>query len=384
VCQLYLKYDRPAILMFQDGRYFEGIGFGASKKVCGEVVFTTGMVGYNETITDPSFHEQICIMTYPLIGNYGVPDWIKDEYKIHKCFESDSVKIKGLVVNEYCKIPSHYESVKSLDDFLQEQDVPGIEWVDTRALTKIIRDEGVKLGLLQVFNPGEKPDIELIKEEVKEISDPNNKDLVSEVSTERTRHFTPSNPIGTVIVLDLGTKFNIIRNLLKKNLNVILVPHDFNYDQIMDYNPNGVLISNGPGDPLKCKSAIEVAENLIENSIPTMGICLGDQIIGLGAGLETYKLKYGHRGGNKPAIHIPTERCFITTQNHGYGINTDNLEEASFKEFFYNPDDKTNEGIIHKTKPIFSLQFHPESSPGPKDTQTFLFDMFLKFMGVLK
>lgn len=370
--------------MFQDGRYFEGIGFGASKKVCGEVVFTTGMVGYNETITDPSFHEQICIMTYPLIGNYGVPDWIKDEYKIHKCFESDSVKIKGLVVNEYCKIPSHYESVKSLDDFLQEQDVPGIEWVDTRALTKIIRDEGVKLGLLQVFNPGEKPDIELIKEEVKEISDPNNKDLVSEVSTERTRHFTPSNPIGTVIVLDLGTKFNIIRNLLKKNLNVILVPHDFSYDQIMDYNPNGVLISNGPGDPLKCKSAIEVAENLIENSIPTMGICLGDQIIGLGAGLETYKLKYGHRGGNKPAIHIPTERCFITTQNHGYGINTDNLEEASFKEFFYNPDDKTNEGIIHKTKPIFSLQFHPESSPGPKDTQTFLFDMFLKFMGVLK
>jgi len=381
---LYLKYDRPAILMFQDGRYFEGIGFGASKKVCGEVVFTTGMVGYNETITDPSFHEQICIMTYPLIGNYGVPDWIKDEYKIHKCFESDSVKIKGLVVNEYCKIPSHYESVKSLDDFLQEQDVPGIEWVDTRALTKIIRDEGVKLGLLQVFNPGEKPDIELIKEEVKEISDPNNKDLVSEVSTEITRHFTPSNPIGTVIVLDLGTKFNIIRNLLKKNLNVILVPHDFSYDQIMDYNPNGVLISNGPGDPLKCKSAIEVAENLIENSIPTMGICLGDQIIGLGAGLETYKLKYGHRGGNKPAIHIPTERCFITTQNHGYGINTDNLEEASFKEFFYNPDDKTNEGIIHKTKPIFSLQFHPESSPGPKDTQTFLFDMFLKFMGVLK
>ncbi len=384
MCQLYLKYDRPAILMFQDGRYFEGIGFGASKKVCGEVVFTTGMVGYNETITDPSFHEQICIMTYPLIGNYGVPDWIKDEYKIHKCFESDSVRIKGLVVNEYCKIPSHYESVKSLDDFLQEQDVPGIEWVDTRALTKIIRDEGVKLGLLQVFNPGEKPDIELIKEEVKEISDPNNKDLVSEVSTERTRHFTPSNPIGTVIVLDLGTKFNIIRNLLKKNLNVILVPHDFNYDQIMDYNPNGVLISNGPGDPLKCKSAIEVAENLIENSIPTMGICLGDQIIGLGAGLETYKLKYGHRGGNKPAIHIPTERCFITTQNHGYGINTDNMEEASFKEFFYNPDDKTNEGIIHKTKPIFSLQFHPESSPGPKDTQTFLFDMFLKFMGVLK
>ena len=381
---MHLKNDRPAILMFQDGRYFEGIGFGATKKVCGEIVFTTSMVGYNETITDPSFHEQICIMTYPLIGNYGVPDWIKDEYGIHKCFESDSIKIKGLVVNEYCKIPSHYESVKSLDDFLQEQDVPGIEWVDTRALTKIIRDEGVKLGLLQVFNPGEKPDIALIKEEVKEISDPNNKDLVSEVSTEKVRHFIPSNPVGTVIVLDLGTKLNIIRNLLKRNLNVILVPHDFSYDQIMDYNPNGVLISNGPGDPLKSKSAIEVAENLIENSIPAMGICLGDQIIGLGAGAKTYKLKFGHRGGNKSVIHNPTGRCFITTQNHGYGINTDNLEEVSFKEFFYNPDDKTNEGIIHKTKPIFSLQFHPESSPGPKDTQAFLFDVFLKFMGVLK
>lgn len=377
---MHLKYERPAILMFQDGRYFEGIGFGATKRISGEIVFTTITgAGYNETLTDPSYQEQICIMTHPLVGNYGVPDWIRDENGLLMHFESDSIKVKGYVVNECCKEPSHYESVKSLDDFLQEQDVPGIEWIDTRALTKIIRDEGVKLGLLQVFNPSEKPDIEKLKQEVKTISDPNDKHLASEVSTKQLIEYIPENPKGTVVLIDLGVKLNIIRNLLMRNLKVIVVPYNLDYDKIMDYNPDGVLISNGPGDPIKCENAIKVVKNLIENSIPTMGICLGNQILGLAAGAKTYKLKYGHRGGNKPVIHVPTGRCYITTQNHGYSVRIENLEESDFKQLFDNADDNTNEGIIHKTKPIFSVQFHPEANPGPLDTID-LFDYFIKLM----
>jgi len=377
---MHLKYERPAILMFQDGRYFEGIGFGATRRICGEIVFTTVTgAGYNETLTDPSYHEQICIMTHPLVGNYGVPDWIRDDNDLLMHFESDSIKVKGYIVNECCKEPSHYQSVKSLDDFLQEQGVPGIEWIDTRALTKIIRDEGVKLGLLQVFNPSEKPDIEKLKQEVKNISDPNDKHLAGEVSTKQLIEYIPENPKGTVVLIDLGVKLNIIRNLLMRNLKVIVVPYNLDYDKIMDYNPDGVLISNGPGDPIKCENAIKVVKNLIENSIATMGICLGNQILGLAAGAKTYKLKYGHRGGNKPVIHVPTGRCYITTQNHGYAVRTENLEETDFEQLFYNADDNTNEGIIHKTKPIFSVQFHPEANPGPLDTID-LFDYFIKLM----
>lgn len=372
------KKERPAILMLKDGRYFEGIGFGATKKVYGEIVFTTITgAGYNETLTDPSYKGQIVVMTHPLVGNYGVPAWEKDKYGIHKYFESDSIKVSGFVVNECCKNPSHYESVKTLNEFLLEENIPGIEWVDTRAITKILREEGVQLGLLAVYNPREKPDIEELRNEARKVEDPNLRHLASEVSTELVKICGPIHPRGTVVIIDLGVKNNILRNLVKRNIRVITVPYNYSYEEIMEFNPDGVFISNGPGDPVKCKSAIAVANKLIKNSIPTMGICLGNQIIALGAGGSSYKLKYGHRGGNKTVINPKTRQCYITSQNHGFCVK--DFEGEGFSEFLTNIDDKSNEGLIHETKPIFAVQFHPEASPGPLDS-LYLFDKFIEIM----
>ncbi|KKN11394.1 hypothetical protein LCGC14_1027010 [marine sediment metagenome] len=372
------KKERQAILMLKNGICFKGVGFGATKKVEGEIVFTTITgAGYNETLTDPSYQSQIVVMTHPLVGNYGVPAWEKDQFEIHKFFESDSIKVSGFVVNECCKNPSHYESVKTLDEFLTEEEIPGIEWVDTRAITKLLREEGVQVGLLAVFNPGETPNIDKLREEVKYIEDPNLRHLVSEVSTNEIKKFIPSNPIGKVVVLDLGVKNNILRNLVNRNIEVILVPYNYRYDKIMEFKPDGVFISNGPGDPALCKSAIEVARHLINNNIPTMGICLGNQIIGLAAGGTSYKLKYGHRGGNKTVINTDSKKCYITSQNHGFCVK--NFEKGGFKEFLKNIDDDSNEGLLHEEKPIFAVQFHPEASPGPLDS-LYLFDKFIELM----
>jgi len=372
------KKERPAILMLKDGRYFLGIGFGATKTIYGELVFNTITgAGYNETLTDPSYKGQIVVMTHPLVGNYGVPAWEKDEYGINKYFESDSIKVSGFVVNECCKNPSHYESVKTLNEFLLEEDVPGIEWIDTRAITKILREEGVQVGLLAVFNPGEKPKIDELKEKVKKVVDPNLRHLASEVSIKEVKIFTPPNPEGKVIVIDLGVKHNILRNLVKRKIEVILVPYNYSYEKIMSYKPNGVFISNGPGDPAMCKKTIEVARNLIKNNIATMGICLGNQIIGIAAGGYSYKLKYGHRGGNKTVINPITKQCYITSQNHGFCVK--DFEKGGFSEFLTNIDDESNEGIIHDSKPIFAVQFHPEACPGPLDS-LYLFDKFIEQM----
>jgi carbamoyl-phosphate synthase small subunit len=316
-------------------------------------------------------------MTHPLVGNYGVPAWEKDEYGINKYFESDSIKVSGFVVNECCKNPNHYESVKTLNEFLLEEDVPGIEWIDTRAITKILREEGVQVGLLAVFNPGEKPKIDELKEKAKNVADPNLRHLASEVSTKEVKKFTPTNPKGKVIVIDLGVKHNILRNLVKRKREVILVPYNYSYEKIMSYKPDGVFISNGPGDPAMCKKTIEVARNLIKNNIPTMGICLGNQIIGIAAGGYSYKLKYGHRGGNKTVINPITKQCYITSQNHGFCVK--DFEKGGFSEFLTNIDDESNEGIIHDSKPIFAVQFHPEACPGPLDS-LYLFDKFIEQM----
>ncbi len=370
--------ERPAILMLQDGRNFQGIGFGASKVVTGELVFTTITgAGYNETLTDPSYQGQIVVMTHPLVGNYGVPPFEKDEFGITKYFESDSIKVSGYVVNECCKHPSHYESVKTLDDFLREQDVPGIEWIDTRAITKILREEGVQVGALAVYEPGEIPNIKELKEIAANAEDPNLRNLSSEVSTNEVKIFKPPNPIGKVVVLDMGVKLNILRNFIVRNLEIIVVPFNYTYAQIMSFNPDGVFISNGPGDPAIYKGAIEVCKNLIENDIPSMGICLGNQIMGIAAGGISYKLKYGHRGGNKTVIDIGTQKCYITTQNHGFCVK--GFEKGGFQENLQNIDDGSNEGIIHESKPIFAVQFHPEACPGPLDS-LYLFDKFVDNM----
>ncbi len=373
------KKEKPAVLMLQDGRFFQGIGFGATKIVTGEFVFNTMTgAGYLETLTDPSYWGQIVVMTHPLIGNYGVPPWEKDKYGITKYFESTSIKVTGYVVNECCKHPSHYQSVKTLDAFLTEQDVPGIEWIDTRALTTILREEGVQVGALAVYDSGVTPDIDELKQIAFNTKDPNHRNLASEVSTKEVMMYKSSNPTGKVVLLDMGVKLNILRNLVERNLEVIVVPHNFSYEQIMSYNPDGVFISNGPGDPALCKSAIEVSRNLIEHSIPTMGICLGNQILALGAGGSSYKLKYGHRGGNKTVVS-QLQKCYITSQNHGFCVK--DFEKGGFKEILRNIDDGSNEGIEHKSKPLFAVQFHPEACPGPLDS-LYLFDKFIENMGL--
>ncbi|MFX1427076.1 MAG: glutamine-hydrolyzing carbamoyl-phosphate synthase small subunit [Promethearchaeota archaeon] len=372
------KKERPAVLMLKSGKYFEGIGFGTSKIVTGELVFNTMTgAGYNETLTDPSYQGQIVVMTHPLIGNYGVPAWEKDKYGVFKYFESDSIKVTGFVVNECCKEPSHYQSVKTLDEFLLEEGVPGIEWIDTRAITTILREEGVQIGLLAVYDSGEHPDIKELQGIVKKAEDPNLRHLVSEVSTKNAQTFSPPNPRGKVVVLDCGVKLNILRNFLARELEIVLVPYNYDYENIMSYNPDGVFISNGPGDPDMCINAIEVCKQLIQNNIPTFGICLGNQILGIAAGGYKYKLKYGHRGGNKTVININTNRCYITSQNHGFCVK--DFEKNGFKEFLKNVDDKTNEGLIHESKPILAVQFHPEASPGPLDS-LYLFDKFIELM----
>jgi len=374
-----IKGEKPAILMLQDGRYFQGIGFGATKIVTGELVFNTMTgAGYNEILTDPSYKGQIVVMTHPLVGNYGVPGYKeKDQYGIIKYFESDSIKVSGFIVNECCKQPSHYESVKTLDDFLLEQGVPGIEWIDTRAITKVLREEGVQIGLLVVYNEGDAPDIDQLKEEVKKAEDPNLRLLSSEVSTKEVKIYKSTNPIGRVVVLDMGVKLNILRNFAVRGLEIVVVPYNSTYKQIMKFNPNGVFISNGPGDPAIYKSAIEVCKDLISNDIPTFGICLGNQILGLAAGGTSFKLPFGHRGGNKTVIDTESNHCYITSQNHGFCVR--DFEKGGFKEFLKNIDDESNEGIIHENKPVFAVQFHPEACPGPLDS-LYLFDRFMEIM----
>lgn len=382
-----LRTKQPAILALQNGRIFYGDGFGARSphKVTGEVVFTTfTAAGYNCALTDPSNQGQIYTLTYPLIGNYGVPPWEKDSSDIYKWFESNSIKCSGFVVHEKCNQPSHYESIKTIDQFLQEEDIPGIEGIDTRELTKILRSEGVQPGLLQLYESEEEiPDETEILRQVQVVEDPNLRHLVQEVSINEAVVYNGRKTIGTVVAVDCGIKNNILRELIKRNLKVIVVPYHTSYQEIMNYHPDGILISNGPGDPKRCTETIEMAENLLENSIPTLGICLGNQILGLAAGGDTYKLKYGHRGGNKPVVDKRTGKAYITSQNHGFALDTDSLKQShsGFQPLFENADDLTNEGIFHPRKPIFSVQFHPEGYPGPEDT-TFLFDEFVRNIAV--
>jgi carbamoyl-phosphate synthase small subunit len=283
------------------------------------------------------------------------------------------VQVNGYVVQSLTKHPSHWSNQKSLDDWLKEQEIPGIEGIDTRELTKKLRVKGVMLGILRV---GDEIDLEEMKEKVKKIEDPNERNLSKEVSIEKPIIY--ENGSSTKIVLiDCGVKFGILRNLLKRKCGVIRVPIDYPVDKILEFEPSGVVISNGPGNPKKCEETIETVRKLIEVGLPMMGICLGCQILALAASADTYKLKFGHRGSNHPAIDLSTRKCYITSQNHGYAIEPKSLEGTDFNIWFLNANDKTVEGIKHKSKPIFATQFHPEASPGPYETE-FLFDLFMK------
>ena len=367
-----------AVLVLEDGSHFFGHSFGAAKKVSGEIVFSTSMVGYPEALTDSSYKGQILTLTYPLVGNYGVPP--NDlETGIPRYFESDSIKVTGLVIHELCKKPHHWASTKTLDEWLKNENIPGIYGIDTRKLTKKLRVKGVMLGILQVCGNGEEPDLEKLLKEVETVPDPNLTDLVKEVTIKKPiHHEVGGNKV--VVLIDCGVKYGIIRNFLKRRVDVVRVPFNFSAEEILEYNPNGVIVSNGPGDPKKCAKTIDCVQGLVEEDIPTMGICLGTQILALALGADTYKLKYGHRSQNQPVLDLKTGRCYITTQNHGYAVSPHSLNETNLEAWFMNANDKTVEGIKHKRKPAFAFQWHPEASPGPYDTE-FLFDEFLKLMG---
>jgi len=364
-----------AVLVLEDGSTFVGYGFGAPKKVSGEIVFSTSMVGYPESLTDPSYKGQILTFTYPLVGNYGVPPYDK-ENGVLKYFESDDIKVTGFVVHELCRNPFHWASTRTLDQWLKDEDVPGIYGIDTRKLTKKLRVKGVMLGILHVCEADEEPDLPKLLKEVETVQDPNFTDLVKEVTVkEPVRYEAGGNKLA--VLIDCGVKYGILRNLLRRGFNVMRVPYNFSAEQILDYKPDGVIISNGPGDPKQCVKTIETVRELMDEDMPMMGVCLGTQVLALALGGDTYKLKYGHRSQNQPALDLETGRCYITTQNHGYTAERDSLKDTGLEAWFMNANDKTVEGVKHKTKPAFALQWHPEASPGPYDTE-FLFDRFRK------
>lgn len=359
-----------AKLMLEDGSTFTGIGFGHPNEVAGEVVFNTGMVGYTEALTDPSYYGQILCMTYPLIGNYGIPSIdIKDEYGLPKYFESDKIQVRGLLIHELSSIASHWNCIKTLDEWLNEEKIPGIYGIDTRELTKKLRISGVMMGAMSVSQSSieEINMSKLLKRETY-----GSQNFLPAVSLTDPREYGDENK-DCIVLLDTGTKYSIIRNILRMGYRVVCVSWNACYETIMSYRPKGVVISNGPGDPKICNTAIETASELIRTSIPTLGICLGNQILALAGGAETYKLKFGHRGQNKPCINLQDNRAYITSQNHGYGIDPRSLDKTDFKVWFSNADDGTIEGIEHKSKPIIAVQFHPEASPGPYDCM-FVFD----------
>ena len=341
---------KDGYLVFQDGTTMRGNSFGYEKSTAGEIAFSTSMMGYPESLTDPSYKGQILTLSYPIIGSYGVP-------KRH-LWESGKIQVSGLIVSQYINTPSHFQSKQSLSDWLKAEHIPALEIVDTRFIVKKIRDEGASLTKIEFT-------------EKVEFIDPNTENLVAEVSINTVKAYGKGKK--KIVLIDCGVKENIIRELLKRDTTVIQVP--WNYDFIKAGIPcDGVLISNGPGDPKMVGTTIEIVKKVLAQKIPTFGICLGNQIVALASGGDTYKLPFGHRGQNQPCELVGSKKCYITTQNHGFAIGK---IPHGFSVWFINGNDKTNEGIIHKTLPFMSVQFHPEASPGPVDT-TWLFDYFLE------
>lgn len=354
------KKPLHAMLVLEDGITFKGWSFGHESACAGEVVFNTAMAGYPESITDPSYKGQILVLTYPLIGNYGVPGK-QMENGLLKFFESDTIHISGLVISDYSFSFSHWNADQSLGKWLNDSAIPGIYDIDTRALTKHLREKGCMLGKITV----EDTDIDFY--------DPNQENLVDSVSCKET--ITYGNGKNKIVLVDCGVKNNIIRCLIKRDTTVIRVPWDYDFSQI-DYD--GLFISNGPGDPTMCEITINNLKTAMGEDRPIFGICLGNQLLGLAAGASTYKLKYGHRSHNQPVLKVGTNRAYITSQNHGFALD-DKALGKDWDPLFINLNDQTNEGIKHKTKPFFSSQFHPEASSGPTDTE-FLFDEFIELI----
>lgn len=367
---------KHARLVFDDGSVLEGEGFGYPATAYGEIVFNTGMVGYTEALTDPSYSGQLLTLTYPLVGNYGVPDpSALDADGIPRFFESGRIQARGLVVHELSLVASHWNLSMTLDEWLYSERIPGISGIDTRALTQKLRSGGVMMAALAVSDS--EIDAEGVRRSLGSAARYNSERFMDGVSVPGAR--TYGEGPGTVVVVDAGAKNAILRCIRAMGYSVTVVPWDSSYEDIMSHSPAGVVISNGPGDPQACPETVGAARELIAHDVPTLGICLGAQIIGIAGGAETYKLKYGHRGQNKPCVDVGTGRVYVTSQNHGYGISPESLPSSEFELWFENADDGTVEGIRHGTKRCAAVQFHPEAAPGPYDCR-FVFEELKKMM----
>ena len=349
-----------ADLILEDGTCYTGEAFGAIASSAGEVVFNTGMVGYPESMTDPSYAGQIVVLTYPLVGNYGVPAHASEDHQPPQGFESENIQVRGLIVSTLSREYSHRTASQSLDSWMKHFGVPGITGIDTRALTKKLREKGTMLGKV------------IVNDDDVAWDDPNARNIVAEVSTPQSRLYTCWGE-KTCVLADLGAKHGIVRKLNARGINVLKVPWNYDWSQ---EQADGVIISNGPGNPKACAEAIQVIRKALDGSTPIFGICLGHQLLSLAAGGDTFKLKYGHRSQNQPCIEVGSKRCYITSQNHGFSVDETSLD-SDWEPWLFNANDGTNEGVRHRSKPFSSVQFHPEASPGPSDTE-FFFDKFVQ------
>ena len=352
-----------AYLILEDGTVFEGTSIGSSREVISEIVFNTSMTGYLEVLTDPSYAGQAVVMTYPLIGNYGI---------CREDMESRQAWPDGYIVRELSRIPSNFRSGDTIDHFLKEQDIPGISGIDTRALTKILREKGTMNGMITTNGDY---DLEEVKEKIRQYTV---KGVVLKTSVKKP-YVLPGDG-KKVALLDCGAKDNIARNLNKRGCEVTVYPAHTSAEEILGANPDGIMLSNGPGDPKECTAIIEELKKLYASDVPIFAICLGHQLMALANGADTHKMKYGHRGGNHPVKDLSTGRVYISSQNHGYVVDTDTLDPKVAKPAFVNVNDGTNEGLEYVGKNIFTVQFHPEACPGPQDS-SYLFDRFIQMMG---
>lgn len=356
-----MQNSKEAVLILEDGTTFKGKSFGYSGAVAGEVVFNTAMTGYPESLTDPSYEGQIIVTTYPILGNYGVPPR-RQKDDVSQYYESDRIHAKAIVAQDYSHFHSHWQADRSLAQWLEEEKIPGIYDIDTRALTKLLREKGSMLGKIIV---------EGCEEPV--FYNPNAENLVAKVSCKDVE--VHGNGDKTVVLIDCGVKHNIIRCLTSRGVKVVRVPWNYDFNTIPH---DGIFISNGPGNPDMVDITVENLRKAMQKDKPICGICMGNQLIARAAGARIFKLKYGHRSHNQPVRQVGTNRCFMTSQNHGFAVDATTLPPG-WEPLFVNMNDGTNEGLRHTSKPFFSAQFHPEASSGPKDTE-FLFDDFIKLL----
>ena len=350
-------------IVLEDGEEYVGYGFGANKEKICEIVFNTSMVGYQEIVSDPSYTYQMVVMTYPLIGNYGITD---------EDYETKQPTIGAMVVREYNDLPSNFRYTKTLSEYLEENDIPGIEGIDTRKLTRSIREKGSRKVIITDINTSNEEALKKLKKN--DIP----RDAVSKVSCKKRWYSRTANAKYNVVAVDCGIKLNIIRSLNKRGCNVTVVPYNITAKEVEELKPDGVFLSNGPGNPEDVKEVIDLVKNLM-GKYPIFGICLGHQMISLAYGAKTYKLKFGHRGGNHPVLNLETDKIEITSQNHSYAVDEVSIEKTRLKVTHKNILDGTVEGVECKSDKVFSVQYHPESAPGPQDSG-YLFDQFINLM----